>query len=180
MSFDIREARLRNDLQRVRELVDRSDLIQIVSTDGEPPERYVIRFTCQGVENVNAHGKPVLRDNHEARVYLHAEYPLKQPQLKWMTPIFHPNIHVTGAVCIGAWWPAKTLDELLLSLGEMVQYKNFDPGDPMNSKAAAWANRHKHLFPIDARPLKGASLSDQIVIGSAEEEETDDFGIKLL
>lgn len=179
MSFDIRETRLRNDYQRVRELVNRSDFIQVLSTEGDPPERYLIRFTCRGVEKVNAYGEAVISEQHEVSLYLHAEYPLKQPQLKWMTPIFHPNIHITGAVCIGAWWPAKTLDELLLSLGEMIQYKNLDPADPMNSKAAAWASRHKHLFPIDPRPLKGESLTDQIVIGTTE-EETDDLGIKFL
>jgi len=180
MSYDIREKRLRNEYKRVMELVDRSDFIEVLSTEADPPERYLVRFTCTGVEKINAHGKPVTRDSHEVSIYLHAEYPLKQPQLKWMTPIFHPNIHITGAVCIGTWWAAKTLDELLLSLGEMIQYKNLDPGDPMNSKAAAWANRHKHLFPIDSRPLKGRALSDQIVIGEAEEETSDDIGIKLL
>ena len=177
MSFNIRETRLRNEHNKVRELVDRSDLIHLVATDGNPPDRYKIRFTCNGVESVRSNGQPVLRDVHEVSVYLHAEYPLKQPQLKWLTPIFHPNIHVTGAVCIGAWWAAKTLDELLLTLGEMVQYKNLDPKDPMNSKAASWANRHKQLFPIDSRPLKGRSLSDLIKLGDSE--EADDLDIKI-
>jgi ubiquitin-protein ligase len=179
MSFDIRETRLRNDYTRLRDLVNRSELIHILSTDGEPPERYLIRFTCKGVEKVNGSGEPLFRESHEVSVYLHAEYPLKQPQLKWMTPIFHPNIHTTGAVCIGAWWPAKTLDELLLTLGEMVQYRNFDPKDPMNSKAAAWSLRHKHLLPVDKRPLKGQSIADQIVIRLGDEAE-DDLGINIL
>ena len=139
MSFDIRETRLRNDHKRIRDLVNRSELIHILRTDGDPPEKYHIQFTCRGVGKMGPAGKPVLRDKHEVSIYLHAEYPLKQPQLKWLTPIFHPNIHSSGAVCIGAWWPAKTLDELLLTLGEMVQYKNLGPKDPMNSKAAAWA-----------------------------------------
>jgi ubiquitin-protein ligase len=178
MSFDIRETRLNNDYKRVRELVNRSELIHIMATEGDPPERYLIRFTCRGVENVNGSGQAIYRDVHEVRIYLHAEYPLKQPQLKWMTPIFHPNIHTTGAVCIGAWWPAKTLDELLLTLGEMVQYKNLGPKDPMNSKAAAWSMRNKQLFPIDPRPLKGQSLDDQIVIRMDEAE--DDLGINIL
>jgi ubiquitin-protein ligase len=91
--------------------------------------------------------------------------------------MFHPNIHVTGAVCIGAWWPAKKLDELLMSLAEMVQYKNYDPKDPMNSKAAAWALRHKNLFPVDSRSLKGKSLEDLIFLG---ETETDDLDINIL
>ncbi len=177
MAFDIRETRLRNDHKRLRDLVNRSEFVHILTTDGDPVEKYLIRFTCKGVEKVNSSGKPILREIHEVSVYLHAEYPLKQPQLKWMTPIFHPNIHVTGAVCIGAWWPAKTLDELLLTLAEMVQYKNYDPKDPMNSKAAAWALRNKRLFPIDSRSLKGQSLEDLIVLG---EEESDDFGINLL
>ncbi len=177
MSFDIRETRLRNDYQRIQELVNRSEFIQVVMTEGDPPEKYLIRFTCKGVESLNGSGTPKYRDRHEVSIYLHAEYPLKQPQLKWLTPIFHPNIHATGAVCIGAWWPAKTLDELLLTLGEMVQYKNYDPKDPMNSKAAAWAMRNKRLFPVDARELKGQSLADMIVLG---ESETDDLDIKIL
>jgi len=177
MAFDIRETRLRNDYKNVRDLVNRSELIHIMTTDGDPPEKYLIRFTCKGVERVTPAGKPILRETHEVRIYLHAEYPLKQPQLKWLTPIFHPNIHVTGAVCIGAWWPAKTLDELLLTLAEMVQFKNFDPKDPMNSKAAAWALRNKRLFPIDKRGLKGQSLADLIVLG---EEEADDLGINII
>ena len=176
MSFNIRETRLRNEYRRVQELVDRSDLIHIVSTEGNPPDRYKIRFTVNGVEAVR-NNRPVLRDVHEVAVYLHAEYPMKQPQLKWLTPIFHPNIHVTGAVCIGAWWAAKTLDELLLTLGEMVQYKNLDPKDPMNSKAAAWSQRNRNLFPIDTRELKGRSLSDLIVLG--DEEDADELDIKL-
>ena len=178
MSFDIRDTRLRNDYQRIRELVNRSELIHVLATEGDPPEKYLIRFSCRGIEKIAANGNPVYRNVHEVTIYLHAEYPLKQPQLKWMTPIFHPNIHSTGAVCIGAWWPAKTLDELLLTLGEMVQYKNLGPKDPMNSRAASWALRHKRMFPVDRRPLKGKSIEDQIKI--VIDEDSDDLGINIL
>lgn len=177
MAFDFRETRLRNDFRQIQDLTNRSELIQIARTEGDPVEKYLIRYVCRGVESINSAGRPIFRDVHEVSIYLHAEYPLKQPQLKWLTPIFHPNIHVTGAVCIGAWWPAKTLDELLLTMGEMVQYKNFDPKDPMNSKAASWALRNRSIFPVDKRPLKGQSLADLIVIG---EEESDEFNINIL
>jgi hypothetical protein len=60
----------------------------------------------------------------------------------------------------------------------MVQYKNLGPKDPMNSKAAAWALRNKHNFPVDSRPLKGRSLEDEIVI--MIDEEPDDLGINIL
>ena len=102
----------------MRDLANRSEFIHIIRTEGDPPEKYLIRYTCRGVEGINGGNQPIFREQHDVTIYLHAEYPLKQPQLKWMTPIFHPNIHITGAVCIGAWWPAKTLDELLLTLGK--------------------------------------------------------------
>ena len=175
--FNIRQRRLENEYQRVRELTDRSDLIHLAATDGTPPDRYKIRFTARGVESVRSNGTPIYRELHEVSIYLHAEYPHKQPQLKWLTPIFHPNIHVTGAVCIGAWWAAKTIDELLLTLGEMVQYKNLDPKDPMNSKAAQWAQKNRTLFPIDDRALRGSSLTDLISIGDTE--SADEFEIKI-
>ena len=176
MSFNIRERRLNNDFRLVEELHRNSDLIDLVRSEGNPPDKYTIRYTCKGVEKVDNRNRPIYREVHEVSIYLHAEYPLKQPQIKWMTPIFHPNIHTTGAVCIGAWWPAKTLDELILTMGDMVQYKNLDPKDPMNSLAAAWARRNRHLFPVDNRELKGASgTSDKIQVGQA-----DDLGIKFL
>ena len=179
MSFNIRHTRLRNDYNKVKELTDNSDLMELVRTEGNPPDKYQIRYTCRSVEKVDMKGAPTIREVHEVSIYLHAEYPIKQPQLKWLTPIFHPNIHNTGAVCIGAWWPAKTLDELILTMGDMLQFKNYDPKDPMNSKAAAWALRNKNRFPIDDRELKGASSwSGDIVIGMAE--DANDLDIKIL
>ena len=50
MAFDIRETRLNNDHQRIRDLVNRSEFIHIAGIEGDPPEKYVIRFTCKGVE----------------------------------------------------------------------------------------------------------------------------------
>jgi len=53
MSFDFRETRLTNDYKCILELVNRSQFIHIVSTEGDPPERYEIRFSCRGVERLN-------------------------------------------------------------------------------------------------------------------------------
>ena len=78
MSFDIRETRLRNDHQSIRNLVNRSEFIHLMLAEGNPPEKYWIRFTCKGVESINSSGKPKIREVHDVSVYLHAEYPLKQ------------------------------------------------------------------------------------------------------
>ena len=80
-------------------------------------------------------GSAQVREHHQVEIYLHNQYPQRWPGLKWLTPIWHPNInHLNGSVCIdAAWWTAsRSLDRLVIMLGEMVQYKNFhdDPTQP--------------------------------------------------
>jgi len=85
--------------------------------------------------------------------------------MKWLTPIWHPNInHVNGSVCIdAAWWAAsRSLDRLVIMLGEMLQWKNFHddptkPPFPWDADAARWSREyrktHPNAFPLDKREL---------------------------
>lgn len=164
--------RLQSDYERLQRLLAVSNLIRMVTTEGYPPEKYLIELTCRGVARVNGN-QPVYADDHQVGIYLPAGYPTTKPSMKWMTPIFHPNISPNGAVCIGAWYASKWLDELVYMLAEMVQYKNFDdnPTNVLNIEAADWSRQHRHLFPVDRREIKTMgegtliSLIDQIKIG---------------
>ena len=85
--------------------------------------------------------------------------------MKWMTPIWHPNInHLNGSVCIdAAWWTAsRSLDRLVIMLGEMLQYKNYHddptkPPFPWDPEAARWSReyrkKHPNIFPVETREL---------------------------
>ena len=85
--------------------------------------------------------------------------------MRWLTPIWHPNInHLNGSVCIdAAWWTAsRSLDRLVIMLGEMLQYKNFHddptkPPFPWDPEAARWCRAyrktHPNAFPVDRREL---------------------------
>jgi Ubiquitin-protein ligase len=85
--------------------------------------------------------------------------------MKWLTPIWHPNInHANGSVCIdAAWWSAsRSLDRLVIMLGEMLEYKNFHddptkPPFPWDMEAAKWCRefrkKNPKYFPIDSREL---------------------------
>jgi ubiquitin-protein ligase len=98
-------------------------------------------------------------------IYLHNQYPQRWPGMKWMTPIWHPNInHLNGSVCIdAAWWTAsRSLDRLIIMLGEMLQWKNFHddptkPPFPWDAEAARWSReyrkKHPNAFPVDQREL---------------------------
>jgi ubiquitin-protein ligase len=166
----IRARRLQAEFERVRELHNKGGLIAIEDTRGDPPDRYIVRFTCRGIAAV-LNNQPLYSDLHRVSLALTDTFPVNQPLMEWLTPIFHPNISANGeAVCIGSWYPAKTLDELLLMLGEMIQYKNYASYDPLHLEASLWAMAHKDLFPVDRRPLLdlGKSLQSERPAGSRE------------
>ncbi len=160
--------RLKKDFELMNELAARSDLIQVKANSnrvGLPPERYVITYKCKGIVGIDRSGNPKFSEKHQVEIYLHNQYPQRWPGMKWLTPIWHPNInHANGSVCIdAAWWSAsRSLDRLVVMLGEMVQYKNYHddptkPPFPWDMEAAHWSRqyRKKHplAFPVDRREL---------------------------
>ena len=160
--------RLKGDYELMRELDSRSSLITFHAQSvqkGLPPERYVVKFLCKSVIGLDANENPKYGENHQVEIYLHNQYPQRWPGLKWLTPIWHPNInHINGSVCIdAAWWTAaRSLDRLVVMLGEMLQYKNFHddptkPPFPWDPEAARWSRqyrkKHPNVFPVDQREL---------------------------
>jgi ubiquitin-protein ligase len=163
-----RMRRLRADYDLMRELVSRSDVISFEARPerpGLPAERYLVTFSCRGIVGVDRKGQPRYGNKHQVEIYLHAQYPQRWPGMKWLTPIWHPNInHHNGSVCIdAAWWTAgRSLDRLVLMLGEMIQYKNFHddptkPPFPWDPEAARWSREyrghHPRAFPVDQAEL---------------------------
>ena len=74
-------------------------------------------------------------------------YPREQPQCVPLTPIFHPNI--AEYYCIGDYWAAgETLVDIIAKIGDMIQYRSYNPKSPLDSTAAYWAEQNENLFPI--------------------------------
>jgi ubiquitin-protein ligase len=168
VSSSPRMRRLKKDFELIQEINARSDLIQVKAerTQGNiPPEKYIITFSCKGIIGIDKKGNPKFGNKHEVEIYLHNQYPQRWPGMKWLTPIWHPNInHANGSVCIdAAWWSAsRSLDRLVIMLGEMVQYKNYHddpkkPPFPWDMEAAQWCQKyrkaHPEAFPVDKREL---------------------------
>ena len=160
--------RLKNDYELMQELAARSDVIQVKAVNshaGLAPERYVVTYNCKGIIGTDLMGNPKYGMKHQVEIYLHNQYPQRWPGMKWLTPIWHPNInHANGSVCIdAAWWSAsRSLDRLVIMLGEMLQYKNYhdDPGKPpfpWDMEAAKWSRqyrkKHPNAFPVDRKEL---------------------------
>jgi ubiquitin-protein ligase len=160
--------RLKADLVRMQELAAQSDLIEFKAISAGrnlPPETYIVTYKCKGIVGVERNGEPKIGNRHQVEIYLHNQYPQRWPGMKWLTPVWHPNInHANGTVCVdAAWWTAsRSLDRLVLMIGEMVQYKNFHddptkPPFPWDPEAARWSReyrkKHPRFFPLETREL---------------------------
>jgi ubiquitin-protein ligase len=163
-----RMRRLKADYELMQDLASHTDMISFVAQSPRPnlpPERYIVTFKCKSIANVDRQGNPIYSEHHQVEIYLHNQYPQRWPGMKWMSPIWHPNInHLNGSVCIdAAWWTAsRSLDRLVIMLGEMLQYKNYHddptkPPFPWDPEAARWSREyrktHPNIFPVDKREL---------------------------
>jgi ubiquitin-protein ligase len=168
LSQSPRIRRLRADAELMNEMAARSDLISFTTQSPQPnlpPERYIVTFKCKSIVGTDMLGRPKYGEHHQVEIYLHNQYPQRWPGMKWLTPIWHPNInHVNGTVCIdAAWWTAsRSLDRLVIMLGEMLQWKNFHddptkPPFPWDADAARWSREYRKkvpdAFPLDTREL---------------------------
>jgi ubiquitin-protein ligase len=148
--------RLRNDHAAIERLATESSVVRFRAR-GNPVQHYMIEFMGKSLERDR--GKVIVRERHEVEIKLGASYPRTIPEIRWLTPIYHPNISEIGMVCLGGygthWVPSLTLDELCTMLWDMARYHNYDIRSPYNRDAALWvANQASFRFPLDSRPLR--------------------------
>jgi hypothetical protein len=106
---------------------------------------------------------PVISTEHHCEIELGAGYPRDAPRVRWLTPIFHPNINPdNGMVCLGVlmdrYLPSLGLARLVTMLAEMVQWRNFDAINCFNTTAGAWAADPEHweyIYHIGGSPFQG-------------------------
>jgi len=165
--------RLRIQQEKLMQLADRSDLIEVEVVDptpGWPAEKYIITYRCKGIARINHDREPEYSWLHRMEMYLSDDYPVTEPYLKFLTPIWHPNIASTEPrqVCTDhtkSWWVGKDLDELVEKIGEMVQYKSYHAEwvapFPKDLEAAQWVLDYAEPRgivgkekPLDESPLR--------------------------
>jgi ubiquitin-protein ligase len=126
--------------------------IRITGKAGVPPEIYRFTYNIRGLY-VAGSGEILERDTHLLEVNLSLGYPRRAPQCRMLTPVFHPNFD-DSMVCIGDFWAASEgLDDLIIRIGRMIAYQEFNTKSPLNGLAAKWAAQNSNLLPVDARTI---------------------------
>ncbi len=144
--------RLKQDYDKLRARFSDWPLIQLTGTAGIPPECYQVKYAIRGLY-VDPTGQILDRQQHILEINLMLHYPRRAPQCRMLTPVFHPNFDETS-VCIGDFWaPSESLDDLIVRVGRMIAYQEYNTKSPLNGLAARWAAEHPQFLPIDPREI---------------------------
>jgi len=115
--------------------------ITVTTNADHAPTRYELTFRYTGVK-LGDRG-PELSSEHRIEIVLPADYPLVAPIVRWLTPIYHPNIDVRGNVCLGVlaerYLPGLGLAYIVRMLIDIARYRNYDLHGVYNVEAATWA-----------------------------------------
>ncbi len=145
--MNIRMRRLARDYEKVCAELAGSEYVLVEAVSGNPPNSYRVTYNVSGLvwDELVADARP--SHEHIVDVYLPFGYPKKQPNCTMRTPVWHPNIG--DYVCIGDYWSAGlTLVDVIVHIGDMLQYRSYNLHSPVNKAAAAWAATRIKSFPV--------------------------------
>src|SRR4051812_14126844 len=144
----VRLRRLQSDFERLTDFVKRHPRLQLLRSDGSPPEKYQIEYRIRSLRQKD--GELLEVGSHIVEILLPREYPRTPPLCRMLTPVFHPNI-APHAICIGDHWSAgESLPALVARIGEMLSYQSYNTKSPLNGEAAKWTDQNLERLPLDA------------------------------
>lgn len=108
-------------------------------------------------------------------------YPFEPPHVRFLTPVYHPNIDSDGRICLdtlkmqpqGTWAPAVNINTLLLTIRVLLAYPN--PADGLVADITEQYKRDLDSFRADARKwtLRHACVGDETVITDEKSADTE-------
>lgn len=129
---DPRRARLESDAAGLARLAAESGgTIAIELAEGTPPTRWIVRLRCTGVTSIE-NEEPRFGKEHRAEVCLGAAYPLRPPEVRFLTPVVHPHVFPDGRLCVGQTGMTERLEDLVFRIGGILQWDPtlLDPASP--------------------------------------------------
>lgn len=161
-----REERLRADFDAIGALKEASTIFEF-DADGDPPDRYQVTFKGKGIRQTTGADESIeFVALHRCELRLPFSYPEQPPDIRWLTPIFHPNISFSGFIELAQvglpWDPEVGLDVVCERLWDVARLAFVNLEDSTNYAAQAWFRDESQLqLPVDQRPLRDAAGSQQ-------------------
>ncbi|MCA9153306.1 MAG: hypothetical protein KDA38_00900 [Planctomycetales bacterium] len=159
MNDSPRRKRLAEDLVNLRQLDEASSILE-VQCEGDLPDRYTLQFRGRGLATEPRPGESIAYvELHRVDLRLPYSYPQRPPDIRWLTPLFHPNVSFSGFINLAdiglTWNETVSLDSVCERLWDVARLAFVDLDDSTNYTARAWfADEHGLTLPVDGRPLR--------------------------
>jgi ubiquitin-protein ligase len=164
-----RISRLRNDYAQLRARFDGHPHITVEPVGPVPPERYQLIFDVPTLR-LDEYNRPVIVQRTFVTLSLPMGYPKEKPHAESHEAVFHPNFG--DYVCISDFWsPAQSLADIVLDIGEMLQWQKYNIQSPLNAVAADWATKNSHELPVGNFNLAMATGVPNVTVVSSERTE---------
>lgn len=159
MDASQRAARLNADRELLAALDAASTIFSCEAT-GQPPDRYTLVFRGKGLGRDAAAGSDVsVIELHQIDLRMPYSYPAMPPDIRWITPLWHPNVSFSGFVNpadIGLVWTSEVpLDLVCERLWDVARGQFINPVKATNYAAKNWYDKEcSYALPLDPRPLR--------------------------
>lgn len=135
-------------------------------TQKDPPEHYTITFRGRSACRAGAaHGGAEICELQRIEIRLPFSYPDAPPDVRWLTPICHPNVSHGGFLSLRElgidWNPQMMLDILCERLWDAARFAYVNSNEVINYTAQRWLDQQSpEDLPFDPRPLRDALPAD--------------------
>jgi ubiquitin-conjugating enzyme E2 D len=90
----------------------------------------------------------------QVEIHFPNDYPFSPPKIRFLTPLYHPNVDRSGNICLdilkaSAWSPALSIPKVLLSICSLLTDPN--PNDPLWGEPADLLHKHPEEYRRIAR-----------------------------
>ncbi|XP_056130915.1 ubiquitin-conjugating enzyme E2 T [Lampris incognitus] len=158
--------------------------LQMLST--EPPPGMTCWQTEGQMDDLRAQivggvGTPYEGGLFSLEIKVPERYPFEPPKIRFLTPIYHPNIDNAGRICHdalklppkGAWRPSLNISTVLASIQLLMAEPN--PDDPLMADISSEFKHNKPLFLEKARKwTKEYAVEKNTGLAEGDKENTPD------
>ena len=154
-----RDERLRNEFETMQVLQAESTILDF-TTENDPPDRYVVTFRGKGLNRSTAGDAEFETiELHCCEIRLPFSFPRRPPDIRWRTPIYHPNVSFSGLVKLRdvglPWQESLGLDVVCARLWDVARLAYYDMDRSCNYAAKNWLeDLSDRMLPVDNRQLR--------------------------
>ncbi|KAM7411831.1 hypothetical protein PAMA_021689 [Pampus argenteus] len=158
--------------------------LQMLST--EPPPGITCWQTEERIDDLRAQivggtGTPYEGGLFSLEIKVPERYPFEPPKMRFLTPIYHPNIDNSGRICHdalklppkGAWKPSLNISTVLTSIQLLMAEPN--PDDPLMADISSEFKYNNQLFMQTAKKwTKEHAVQQNTGVAESNKENTSD------